>query len=411
VTEIEPGSNQAIRMGRNPALLCLHHALMMSLFPMAILTLFQQDHLGLSMAEIMIVQALFGLSLAIFEFPSGYLADRIGYRTSLILASALSIGGWGLYTRATGMLSVALAEIALGISLSLVSGTNSAMLYESLANCGREEEFARWFGRARFFGQLAEGSAALVAGLLFAYWVRLPFVLMVGVWILNLFIAWLLVEPSFSRHSVDHPLEHVRKLIRFVARRAPRLRALFAAGVVFGLATFVPVWLIALYARDAGVPVSWLGPIWAAANYVVAFGSLASDRVNQRIGLHAVLVLCVGLIGLGYFGLGLSHVVWGFIFYFGFCLSRGLSAPILAHAEQAEIPSGDRASLVSLRSLLFRMVFVGVGPIVGFAIDRQGQHDVLLVLGLGFCAFSVATLIVLGRSPAARHADAPGPKL
>ncbi len=55
---------------------------MMSLFPMPVLTLFQQDHLGLSMVEIMIVQALFGLSLALFEFPSGYLADRIGYRLS-----------------------------------------------------------------------------------------------------------------------------------------------------------------------------------------------------------------------------------------------------------------------------------------------------------------------------------------
>lgn len=378
---------------------------------MAILTLFQQDHLGLSMVEIMIVQALFGLSLAVFEFPSGYLADRIGYRMSLILASALSIGGWGLYSLAQGFASVALAEIALGVSLSLVSGTNSAMLYESLANRGREGDFGRWFGRARFFGQLAEGSSALFAGILFAYWIRLPFVLMVGVWIVNLSIAFLLVEPRFSRHTVDRPIEHVRSLIAFVMRDAPRLRALFAVGVVFGLATFVPVWLIALYARDSGVPVSWLGPIWAAANYVVAFGSIISDRMNRVFGLHALLLISAGLIGFGYFGLGINHLWWGFVFYFAFCMSRGLFSPVLAHAEQSEIPSGDRASLVSLRSLLFRSAFVIVGPAVGLGIDRHGQHGILLALGGAFVILGAASLFALKRAPAARHPDGPAPIL
>ena len=55
----------------------------MSLFPMAILTVFYRQNLGMSMAEIMLVQGGFGLVMALFEFPSGYLADRIGYRRTL----------------------------------------------------------------------------------------------------------------------------------------------------------------------------------------------------------------------------------------------------------------------------------------------------------------------------------------
>lgn len=385
----------ARRLERNPALLCTYQALMMSLFPMAIITLYQQDQLALSMTEIMTVQALFGLSLAVFEFPSGYLADRIGYRTSLLLASLFAIAGWSIYAAATGFWSVVLAEVALGFALSLVSGTNSAMLYESLANLGREADFGLWFGRARFFGQMAEGSAALTAGLLFAWWVRLPFLVMVAIWVLNLGIAWLMIEPRFARHAVERPLEHVKGLVHFVAVRAPRLRVLFAVGVILGLASFIPVWLVALYARDGGVPVSWLGPIWAAANYCVAIGSLASDRVGRRVGAVPLLLACTGLVALGYFGMGLNHAIWGFVFYFAFNLSRGLSGPILAHAEQEEIPSGDRASLVSLRSLLFRMAFVVVGPAVGLAIDDVGQHPVLLALGGVLTALCLASCLWL----------------
>lgn len=386
------------RVARNPALLCTHHALMMSLFPMAVITLFQQDHLGLTMAEIMLVQAAFGAGLALFEFPSGYLADRIGYRKSMIGASVLSIFAWGLYCFAIGFWSVLAAELAMGFALSLVSGTNSAMLYESLSNVDRESEFTTWFGRARFFGQFSEGSAALVAGLLFGLSVRLPFQMMVLVWIINLGVALLMVEPRFARHEVEKPLEHIQKLVGFVAN-APRLRALFAVSVVLGLSSFVPVWLVTLYARDAGVPVTWLGPIWAAANYFVALGSIMSDRIGQAIGLLAVCLVCAGLLSIGYFGMGLAHAWWGFAFYFAFNLSRGLSGPLLAHAEQEEIPSGDRASLVSLRSLLFRASFIIIGPLVGTLIDVHGQHPVLLGLGLVLGISALASCALLARNP------------
>ncbi|MFK7897649.1 MAG: MFS transporter [Myxococcota bacterium] len=388
------------RVARNPALLCAQHALMMSLFPMAIVTLFLQDHLGLTMAEIMWVQAAFGIGLAVFEFPSGYLADRIGYRRSMILASLLSVFAWTLYSMAIGFWSVVAAQIMMGFALSLVSGTNSAMLFESLANLDRENEFTKWFGRARFFGQFAEGSAALVAGILFAISVRLPFQLMILVWILNLGIALLMVEPRFERHAVEKPLEHVRKLLHFVRFRAPRLRALFAVSVALGLASFVPVWIVTLYARDAGVPLSWLGPMWAAANYCVALGSLASDRLGRSLSLVTVCVLCTALITLGYLGMGFTYAWWGFAFYFAFNLSRGLSGPLLAHAEQEEIPSGDRASVVSMRSLLFRAAFVVVGPIVGMLIDVQGRHSVLLGLGVFLAIAALLACRELAQHPA-----------
>ena len=169
-------------------------------------------------------------------------------------------------------------------------------------------------------------------------------------------------------------------LVRFVGHH-PRLRALFATAVTVGIGTFVPVWLVQLYATDAGVALSWLGPIWAIANYVVAIGSALSDRTGRALGLNAVMLACVGLLAVGYFGMGLTTAWWGFVFYFCFNLVRGLSAPLIAHSEQDAIPSGDRASLVSMRSLLFRAAFIAVGPAAGAAVDAHGHHPVLLALG------------------------------
>jgi hypothetical protein len=164
------------------------------------------------------------------------------------------------------------------------------------------------------------------------------------------------------------------------------------------MTTFVPVWLIALYAVADGVPVAWIGPIWAAANYTVALGSLASDGLGRRLGTGPALLVCAALAALGYAGLGLTHALFGFAFYFALTLSRGLAGSVLHHAEQRLIPGGDRASFLSLRSLLFRATFLFVGPAVGAGVDRVGQRPVLLVAGAVLTALSLAGCLWLARA-------------
>lgn len=365
----------------------------MALFPVAVITIFWKHAIGLDMAEILLLQGLFGLSMAVFEFPSGYVADRIGYRRTLIAASLVSTVGWAGYAVADTFATVLLAEVLLGLGMSLISGCDSALLYESLRETEDEESFTRWTGRVRFFGQSAEGTAALLAGVLYAWAPRLPFVLEIGVWILNLAVAWRLVEPRRHLPRSGGHLENVRSIIETALVTNRRLTAIFALGIVLGLSSFLPVWLVPLYAQDAGVPIVWLGPLWAAANYTVALGSLASDPGRRRLGLGPLLGLGIALIAVGYVGLGLSHALFGFAFYFCLTTMRGFVGPALAHQEQRLIPSGDRAGFLSLRSLLFRVSFLVIGPIVGAAIDRYGQHDVLLVAGACLVA---ASLLALG---------------
>ncbi len=367
----------------NPALLCWFRACQMSLFPMAIITVFWKIEIGLSMTQIMLLQAMFGLALAVCEFPSGYIADRIGYRVALMMASGLMIVGWSIYLVAWHFWWVLVAELSLGVAHSLISGTDSAMMYQSLANVGRAEAFEKWAGRTRFWGQSAEATTALLAGVLFAWWSRLPFVLECVVWLVNLGIALMLVEPARQRPISMPHWQQVRDIYRYVTRRQPALLALLVFGVPLGLGSFIPVWLIPLHARESGVPMSWLGPIWAVANYSVAFAALYSYRVRQRFGQLPIFLFCVIMMAVGYAGLGLTHHLFGFAYYYVLTMMRGLNNPILQAAEQRLIPSDNRAGLLSFHSLISRVVFAVIGPFVGLAVDRWGQHPVFLIVGAG----------------------------
>lgn len=367
---------------RNPPLLCAFRAIQMSLFPMAIVTIFWQHDLGLSMAEIFLLQAIFAGTTGLLEFPSGYLADRIGYRKSLVIASVCALVGWTVYLFSPGFWTLAAAEVVLGVAISLISGTDSALLYESLAETGGEGRFGIWYGRVRFFGQFAEGSAALAAGLLYALSPRAPFVLEVAIWVVGVGVAVTMAEPRRHPTVATDAFTHAAGIFRRIARGAPRLRAVMFLTVALAMTSFIPVWIIQLYASSAGVSVFWLGPIWAAANYSVALTSLGSARFGASLGPMPALLVCIGLAAAGYLGLGLTSAWWGFAFYFLITAMRGLNGSILHHEEQKLIPSGDRASFLSARNLVFRGLFVVIGPAVGYSIDHAGVHAVLLGSGV-----------------------------
>ena len=107
------------------------------------------------------------------------------------------------------------------------------------------------------------------------------------------------------------------------------------------------------------------------------------------------LLACIALIAIGYIGLALSYGVFGFAWYFCLTAMRGAFGPALHHEENRLIPSSDRAGYLSLRSLLFRLLFVAVGPAVGLGVDAHGQHVVLAVLGLGMTASAAAAWLWL----------------
>jgi MFS family permease len=167
---------------KNLRLLYLFSALKMALFPMAVITLFWKDQIGLTLAEILLLQGCFSLATLLWEYPSGYLGDRLGYRFTLSLATVLGIAGWLLYTVAASFAAVLAAELLLGASYAFISGSDSALLFETLRQEGREDQYTRCDGRMTAWAQAGEAGGALFAGVLYAWWPLSPFVLQVAVW-------------------------------------------------------------------------------------------------------------------------------------------------------------------------------------------------------------------------------------
>ena len=360
--------------------------LQMTLFPMAIITLYWKDHIGLSLAQILLLQSIFSATTVVMEYPSGYISDRVGYRVALSIATLLGLAGWGMYTIATSFLHVMAAEMLLGVSLAFISGSDSALLYETLRSEGGEALYARYEGRMNGIGQAGEALGALFAGVLYKTAPLLPFLLQIGVWFLALLLTRSMVEPA---RTISIPTSHLAeacRTARYAFMENKRLRAIILLNAVLGLASFYPVWLIQPYMQHAGVPIAWFGPVWTGANMTVAFFALASHRVAAHLGGRKMVLLFVVMIAGGYLGLGLTEQIGGFLFYYLLTAMRGLRGPMLLSLSQQESPSANRASILSLQSLCFRLLFCCTGPLVGMLADSVGVRQTFYLLFYAFLA-------------------------
>jgi MFS family permease len=382
----------------NLPLLNIFAFLKMALFPMAIITLFWKDQIGLTLADILLLQAIFSVATVLMEYPSGYLSDRLGYRFSLLLATLLGISGWATYTMAGSFATVLLAEIQLGVSYAFISGADSALLFETLRGENREEEYLRCDGKMTAWAQAGEAAGAIGAGVLYAWLPLLPFILQVGIWIVAWLVCRRLREPA--EHLPDPIGSHWREAAR-IGRQAlvhnPALRRTLLFGALIGLASFYPVWLVQPYMQEHGVPLAWFGPVWAAANLAVSLGSVLSARAKFHLGTHGVIWLCLLLTAAGYLGLALTTAVWGCAWYLLLTLMRGLQGPLVRLHLQHLCTRGERASILSLKSLIFRLGFVVTAPLVGALADRTGLTATFLVLLAGLLILLLpAALAFLG---------------
>jgi predicted MFS family arabinose efflux permease len=370
------------------------------LFPIPIVTLFWKDQIGMSLTDIMVLQAVFGLAVVVFEFPSGYIADRVGYRRSLLVGAVFWSVGWTIYSLASTFAGVALAEVVLGAGSACFSGADRALLWVSLDAGGRSGQYTLWDGRIRAASQAGEAVSAAVGGWLYSLAPRLPIWLQMPVALLTLASALALSEvPRPRRSEAPSHLARALHVVRFTLWHHRRLQAAMGLSVALGLSTFVVVWLIQPYAQARGIPPAWFGPLWAAAHAWLAAVSLASARVVGAVGVRPALLACCLLVPLGYLGLAAgSASAWAIAFYLCFMTIRGLQGPILSTVMQEDAPAEDRASVLSLAALLFRLAFVVAGPPVGILVDRTGMNAALAVLALVSGVAALAAYLVFARA-------------
>ncbi len=343
---------------------------------------------GLSMADVFTLQAFFGLVVLISEVPSGYIADIVGRKSTLVIGAAIAGVGHSLLLFADGFWGLVMFELALGIAHSLISGADIAILYDTELAMGRGEQAQRQIvGRLYSFRTVSESIAAFLCTLLLLHSMDLVIWVQAAAGWIPLALALLLVEPPGERLKSDDHLGNMVEICQALLTRSRLLRLIVLALCIWSLTTFYAVWLLQKLWDLQGVPLAHFGYLWAVLCLVAAVSGRYADAVERRFGATPVLVF-IGLApAVGYLGLDGLGVIGAYFAALSFFIARGFGMVVLRNALNSRIPSEFRATANSLTSFGFRGVFVLTGPVVGYSFDLWG-------MGITLQALAIVTLVI-----------------
>lgn len=158
------------------------------LFIIPVVVLFWQEN-GLSLTKIMILQAIYTLSIAIFEVPTGVFADKIGRKQSLSIGAFVLLIAAVVYSLGYNFWQFVIAEVVWGLGVTFASGADSAFVYDTLKQSKKEYDFKKIWGNSKSLEYFAAGTAAIIGGFVATYSLRLNWVLVAVSMLLLFFVS------------------------------------------------------------------------------------------------------------------------------------------------------------------------------------------------------------------------------
>jgi MFS family permease len=330
-------------------------------------TLFLLD-VGLTIGQVFVVNAVFTGAMALFEIPTGVLADTRGRRTSFLLSViVLLIGTLGYmaasYAEATVTLALLiLFSVVLGLGYTFYSGAVEAWLVDALDATGFDGDLDQVFAR----GSIVSGGAMLIGsvagGLLasydltLAYWARAALLAIVFV------VAWFLMHDlGFTPKQVQlaelpsEMAEVARISIRY-GWRQPSIRLLMMIAFVQGLFMAWGFYAWQPYFLELlGEDLPWVaGVIAALVSIATIAGNETSELLIRIVDRRTTIMWGAALIqSAAILGVALAASFWlAVAFYLLSMLAMGMWSPVRQAYLHGLIPSEQRATVVSFDSLV-----------------------------------------------------------
>ena len=391
-------------MTRNIALYPWFKLMQNLLFWQSVWFLFFQQ--VLSGQEAIVLYALREFSTTVLEVPTGVLSDRLGRRRTLILSVGATLAGAVLLGMGSSFAVFAAALVLMGAGEALASGTDSAMLYQSLAGAGRADEIEAQQLRAWRFTFSGLALSAVAGGAMALIDMRVVFWATALVAAISLPLVMLLREPP----QADLPpgareitaASQLRSL--GVAMRQPTLRWLFALSVLmygYGHIPFVfgqPFILESLstigLAQDAPL-VS--GGVSAAMMSVSLGTSLMVPWARGRLGVARLLLLAFAMQIWLALMLAVSNSVGLIALLLLRMVPSSMAGPLVLSRIQPLLTDDTRATYLSIQSLCGRLMFSAALLAASLGTSGAGTlayADIRVIL-LGFVAVGLACLVAL----------------
>jgi len=357
-------------------------------------TLFLLDA-GLAVSEVFIANAAWSAGTTLFEIPTGVVADTIGRRASFLLSLAVlaltTLAYVGLAQLGGGLIAFVLVSVLIGLGFTFYSGAMEAWLVDGIQSLGYHGDMDSIFSR----GQVVSGAAMLVGtvggGLLGQVDLAIPFLVRSALLVALFVLAFVgMHDLGFEPRSLslrELPSEAAaigRAGIRF--GWSDRSLRLLMLGTAAQMGVFAWAWyawqpyFLELLERDA----VWVAGVVAASLSVsMMVGNGLVEVVTRWCGRRTTLFMwAAGVFSVALIGVGLaSSFALALVLLCAAGAAWGVQSPVRQAFIHRIVPAQQRATVISLDSMVTGGASVGGQAGLGYVAERQGFSAGYVVCG------------------------------
>ena len=347
-----------------------------------IATLYRQAQ-GVSLFQITLIESI-SLAVMIFlEIPWGYVADRIGYKKTLLICNALYFVSKIVFWQATGFIWFLAERLMLAVVLSGISGCDSAYLYLSSGEQGSHRAFSVYS---------AMGTAGLVtASVVYSTLVGSDYALAGFLTVVSYGLSMLFTlglgdvraeapHRSGLRQSAQGVLTALKNGKRF-------LLFLAAAALIAESSQTLTVFMNQVLYVRAGIPPQTMGYLHILVT-VAGLAAIFSGRLAQRIGENRLcgLLLAMGGAACGVAAFTVSPVL-AVLSVALLRISASVFYPVSMRIQNRAVTIADRATMLSVYSSMMNALAI----FTNLAFGRLADIGVGWAFGLGalFCGIAL----------------------
>ncbi|HIR26614.1 MAG TPA: MFS transporter [Candidatus Choladousia intestinigallinarum] len=327
---------------------------------------------GFSMLEIGAAESIFHVASLLFEVPSGVISDVFGRKRSMVMCHCMFALSAVTMILADSFPGIGAAMVLNAFAYNFASGTREALAYDSLKQEGREEEYVSFSSWEMMIYRLGAAGATLLVGL--ALWMgwRKAYTLDGGISLVCVGLALGLWEPAFGQKKTEK--QGLRGIFRetvscfqesfaFMGRN-PRAMGLMIWNALIGACATLTLYFLQARLTDAGLEYKNLG----LALFFMTLGGAAGAKAVPLFHswrYKKLSLLCLGGVALGFAASTgeqpLLMILGGFAGAFFDDLIQVRTDVLL----NGMVPSGQRATLLSISSLCFSGVMIFLALLFG----------------------------------------------
>jgi len=347
----------------------------------------------------------FGVT-TILEIPTGALADLLGRKTTIV-------AGWLIYgityilfgfIQTPEQLVIGMCVMSIGAAL--VSGADTALVYDSLKELNKEADFSALIAKSRLIYRGVMVAAIFSGGYLYQIYTGLPYIFR-GVFQLFGVISYLfLTEPkidsekfSFANYK-KQTIEGFKQLFK-----SPYIKTLSLYYVLVASFTWSCVYyFINAYAKDSGyteIEQSWaFSVIYIVTTLVILYYTKNKSKFPKDLVFTLFPILMIASFIPGFW----AGKVLVFFLMLGIVQANGARFAILDAYVNEKFDSKHRATALSTLNMgvsIFYMVIVFIGGIIQETYSTKYVWGILGILSLALLIPVTSRLKILNKSESA----------